>query len=89
MNNFLNELWNRWTETSPKFFKKLIAFGAWLTAAGGGLIGIPAALTAIIPKEVNFDLSLLGTIASYMVLAGLIISVVAKLPVNDTKKLES
>lgn len=85
--NFLKELSNRWTEGSPKFFKKLISFGAWLTATGLGLIGIPAGLTELIPEDVNFDLSLLGTISSYMILAGLIISVVAKLPVSDPEKL--
>lgn len=86
---FLIELSNRWTEGSPKFFKTLISFGAWLTATGLGLIGIPAALTELIPKEVNFDLSLLSQISSYMILAGLIISVVAKLPVKDPEKLKS
>lgn len=86
--NFLKELSIRWTEGSPKFFKTLISIGAWLTATGLGLIGIPAGLTELIPKEVNFDLSLLGTISSYMVLAGLIVSVVAKLPVSDPKELD-
>lgn len=86
--NFFTELSNRWTESSPKFFKKLISFGAWLTATGLGLIGIPAGLTEIIPTAVDFDLSLLGKIASYMVLAGLIISVVAKLPVKDPENLD-
>lgn len=86
--NFFTELSKRWTEGSPKFFKKLISFGAWLTATGLGLIAIPAGLTELIPKDVNFDLSLLSKIASYLVLAGLIISVVAKLPVSDTKNIE-
>lgn len=81
--NFFTELSNRWTANSPNFFKKLISFGAWLTATGIGLIGVPAALQQIIPKTANFDLSLLGTISSYMVLAGLIVSVIAKLPVKD------
>lgn len=80
---FLTELSNRWSANSPLFFKKLISFGAWLTATGIGLIGVPAALEQIIPKTANFDLSLLGTISSYMILAGLVISVVAKLPVKD------
>lgn len=82
--NFFTELSERWTANSPKFFKKLISFGAYLTATGIGLFGIPVALQELVPKEFTFDLTLLGTIASYMVLAGLIISVVAKLPVKDT-----
>lgn len=81
--NFWTEWSNRWTANSPIFFKKLISLGAWLTATGIGLIGVPAGLEQIIPDTANFDLSLLAKIASYMVLAGLIISVVAKLPVKD------
>lgn len=81
--NFFTELSNRWTANSPRFFKKLISFGAWLTATGAALVGVPAAAEQIIPETANFNLSLLGTISSYMVLAGLIISIVAKLPVKD------
>lgn len=81
--NFFTELSNRWTKESPKFQKKLVSFGLWLLSAGTALIGVPAAMTEIIPKEVNFDLSLLGTISSYMILAGLVISAVAKTAVKD------
>lgn len=86
--DFFTELSKRWTANSPTFFKKLIKFGAWLTATGLGLIAVPAGLEEIIPKEVNFDLSLLLKIASYMVLSGLIISVVAKLPADNPDEIK-
>lgn len=79
--NFFTELSNRWSANSPKFFKKLSAFGAYLSATGTALIGIPAALNATVDTDMN--LSLLGTISSYMVLAGLIIAAVSNLPVKD------
>lgn len=74
--NFLIELWNRLTANSPKFFKKLQYFGLYLTGLGGGLIAIPG-----IPEKI-------ATIGGYIITAGAVISVVAKLPVtnpNDVK----
>lgn len=82
---FFKELSERWTANSPTFFKKLSAFGAYLSATGAGLVGIPSALNAIVDTDMN--ISILGTIASYMVLAGLIIAVVSKLPVKDPEQL--
>ena len=79
--NFFQELSNRWTSTSPIFFKKLTSFGGWLTATGTALVGVPAALNAVVKTDMN--LAILGTISSYMVLAGIIIAVVSKLPVKD------
>lgn len=85
--NFFNELSKRWSADSPTFFKKLIKLGAWLVATGIGLIAVPAGIESIITKEVSFDFSLLIKIASYMILSGSIISVVAKLPADDPKQL--
>lgn len=79
--NFWTELSNRWSKTSPVFFKKFQAFGAWCTATGGALIGVPAALNATV--ETTIDLSVMLRIASYLVLAGLVISAMSKLPVKD------
>lgn len=82
---FFQELSERWNANSPTFFKKLSSFGAYLTATGTGLVGIPAALNAVV--NTTIDVSLLGTIASYMILAGLVIAVVSKLPVKDPEQL--
>lgn len=68
---FLTELMNRLTANSPKFFKKLQYFGLYLTGLGGGLVAIPG-----IPEKI-------ATIGGYLLTAGAVISVVAKLPVKD------
>lgn len=81
--NFFTELSKRFSASAPAFFKKVQSIGNWLTVTGLGLVGVPAALEQVLPNT-NFDLTLLGTIASYMVLSGIIINVVAKLPVTDS-----
>lgn len=81
--NFFTELKNRITLESPKFFKQWQKVGAWLYKAGFALIGVPAGFQALVP-DANIDLSLLLKIASYMVLAGLIIRGMAALPVQNT-----
>jgi len=68
---FLTELWNRLTANSPKFFKKLQYFGLYLSAVGGGLIAIPG-----VPEKI-------ATVGGYLLTAGAVISVVAKLPVTN------
>lgn len=85
--NFLTELFVRLQQSSPSWFKKLQNIGAWLSATGLGLIGIPAVLEQILPNA-GFDLSLLAKIASYFVLAGIIINVVARTPVKDPSVLK-
>jgi len=84
---FLTELSSRWTATAPAFFKKVQKIGNWLTATGLGLVGVPAAIEQMLPST-DFNLSLLGSIASYMVLAGIVINVVAKLPVTDSVEIK-
>jgi len=86
--NFFTELTKRWSADSPAFFKKLMTFGTWLVSTGVALTAVPATLEEMIPKEVNFDLSLLVTISSYMVLSGVILSIVAKLPADDPEQLK-
>lgn len=85
--DFFTELSARWAASAPSFFKTVQKIGGWLLATGLGLIGVPAAIEQILPSY-DFDLSLLGSIASYMVLAGVIVNVVAKLPVKDTDVLK-
>lgn len=79
--NFWVELWNRFDEKSPIFFRKLQSIGNWLSATGIGLVGVPAALNAVVETDINLELMV--KIASYMILAGLIINIVSKLPVKD------
>lgn len=69
--NFLIELWNRLTANSPKFFKKLQYFGLYLSGLGGGLVAIPGISEKI------------AAIGGYLLTAGAVISVVAKLPVTN------
>lgn len=85
--NFFTELSARWSATAPTFFKTVQKIGGWLLATGLGLIAVPATIETMLP-EFDFDLSLLGTISSYMVLAGVIINVVAKLPVSDVNDIK-
>ena len=85
--NFFTELSARWSASAPTFFKKVQAIGVWLLGTGLGLIAVPATIEQMLPNW-DFDLSLLGSIASYIVLAGVIINVVAKLPVKDTDVLK-
>ena len=85
--NFFTELSARWTASAPTFFKKVQSIGIWLLSTGLALIAVPATIEQMLP-EFDFDLSLLGSIASYMVLAGVIINVVAKLPVKDVDVLK-
>lgn len=79
--NFLREFYNRWNENSPLFFKKIRSFGAWLTATGTALVAVPATLNATV--DTGMDLSILATISSYIILAGLILTAVSKLPVKN------
>ena len=69
--NFFTELSNRWTENSPKFFKKLQYIGLYLASVGGGLTAIPG-----VPEK-------LSQIGGYLLTAGAVIAVIAKLPVKD------
>jgi len=84
--NFFTELTKRWKQDSPPFFEKMQKLGIWLIATGLALIGVPALMNSLIP-DANFDLSLLVKIASYMVLSGAIIKIVAGSTVIDTTKL--
>jgi len=68
---FITELYNRFTANSPKFFKKLQYFGLYLTTLGGGLVAIPG-----VPEKI-------ATIGGYLLTAGAVLSVVAKLPVTN------
>ena len=78
--NFFQELKNRAALESPKFFKKVQAVGVWLLAVGLALVGLPAGFEAVVPTA-NIDLSILLKVSSYMVLAGMIIKIIAGLPV--------
>lgn len=79
---FVSELSKRLTKESPQFFKKVAKIGNWLTGLGLSLIGIPAAIQQVLPDS-TFDLSLLAKIASYVVLAGIIITTVSKTTVAE------
>lgn len=68
---FTTELWNRWTAASPVFFKKLQAFGLYLTGASGALLAIPG-----VPAFIH-------DIAGYALTAGAVLTAVSKLPVKD------
>lgn len=85
--NFFTELSKRWNQDSPAFFDKLKSFGIWLTATGIAIVGVPAAYNALIgPLNIDtssFDLSLLTRIASYMILAGTVITAVSKTTVKN------
>lgn len=80
--NFFTETLIRLKAESPSYFNKARKMGDWLSATGIGLVGVPAAIEQIAP-QFDFDLSLLIKIASYMILAGIIINRMAKLPVSD------
>lgn len=73
---FLTELWNRLASNSPSFFKKLQYFGLYLTGIGGGLIAIPG-----IPEKIS-------AIGGYLLTAGAVLSVVAKLPVTNPEEVK-
>lgn len=68
---FLTELWNRLTANSPVFFKKLQYFGLYLSGLGTSLIAIPG-----IPEKIS-------AIGGYLITAGMVLSVAAKLPVTN------
>lgn len=73
--SFLGQLATRLTSETPSFFKKIVAFGATLLAIGLALLGL---------KEVDVKVpEIIYTIASYMVTAGTVISVVAKSATTD------
>jgi hypothetical protein len=74
--NFFTELKNRWTEHSPLFFKKLMKFGAWLTALSLSLVGLGAIHGVAIPDIVP-------QIAGYLATAGAVTTFISKLPVKD------
>ena len=74
--NFFTELQNRWTKHSPLFFKKLMNFGAGLTAASLTLVGLGAIPGIAIPDIVP-------QIAGYLATAGATITFIAKLPVKN------
>lgn len=75
------EFKTRWKKESPLFFKKLTKIGNWLTASGISIISVPALIKEANP-EADFNLALLGSAASYMVLAGILISIISKLTIK-------
>ena len=85
--NFVKETLVRLKAESPSYFKKVRLFADWLTATGLGLVGVPAAIEQMAP-QFDFDLSLLMRIASYMIVAGIVIKVFGKLPVSDPEVLK-
>jgi len=80
--NFFTELINRITLESPKFFKKWQTIGAYFVGSGFTLAGVPKAFKMMMPES-TIDLSLVYTIASYIVLTGFIICAMAKMPVEN------
>lgn len=80
--NTTKEFFNRLKGNTPLFFKKLISLGLWLVSTGVGLTAVPAIMEQTVPGF-TADLSLLSTISSYMILAGTVLGIVAKLPVKD------
>lgn len=67
---FFGQLIARLGSETPDFFKKIIVFGASLLTTGVALLGL---------KEGNVHIpEIIYTLASYMVTAGTVISVVAK-----------
>ena len=69
--NFFTELSNRLSSNSPIFFKKLQAFGLYLTGFGGALLAIPS-----LPPKIS-------DIGGYVITAGAVITAISKLPVKD------
>jgi hypothetical protein len=79
----MNEFLARWESESPKFFKKLIKFGKWLS----GLSAAVYAATASIP---NASLpTIVNQILGYTTVIGAVIVAVASLAVKDTVELEN
>lgn len=73
----LSEIKNRWTAASPIFFKKLQAFGLFLSGISGSLLALPT-----IPDNVQ-------KIAGYALTAGAVLTFVSKLPVADPCDLQA
>lgn len=91
--DFFSELLKRWTLTTTSFHKKLRGWGTKITATGMALILVPATYNTMIEglgikMEKEFDLSLLITIASYIILLGITISAVASTAVADPKEIK-
>lgn len=78
----MKEFFARWDSESPKFFRKLIAFGKWLS----GLSAAVYAATSTIP---NISLPpVVNTILGYTTVIGAVIVAVAGLAVKDTAELD-
>ena len=82
----MKNLWLRLTGDTPKFFKKVIAIGASLTATGTAIIGLPAALAAA-GVSIAFPPSIVA-VGGYLIAAGAVAAVVGKLTITDTSILE-
>lgn len=73
---FFSQLLSRLTSETPIFFKKILAFGVTLTAIGGTLLTVKAALNGL-PHPVELP-AFLNTASGYLLTAGLVIATVAK-----------
>jgi hypothetical protein len=71
MEQFFKELLKRLNSGTPAFFKKMQGVGLYLSGIGAGLIAIPN-----IPE-------ILSTTGGYLLTAGAVINVLARLPIED------
>lgn len=69
--NYFQEFKNRLTKETPKFFKRMLWLGGYLSTAAGAVLAIPG-----IPEK-------LQVIAGYVLTAGLVIAAMSKLPVKS------
>lgn len=91
--NFWTELLTRWALDTTTFHKKLRGLGVKILSIGSALILVPATFNTTIDAlgiklDQEFDLSLLIKIASYFILAGIIISAVASTAVKDPEEIK-
>lgn len=91
--NFWKELLTRWTLNTTTFHKKLRGWGIKILSTGSALILVPATFNTTmdalgVKLDQEFDLSLLVKIASYIILAGIIISAVASTAVSDPEEIK-
>jgi hypothetical protein len=88
MKAFFTELVARWKAPSPDFFRKLNNLGKSLIASGA-MVFSPEAITAVYPG-ITFKMpETLITLATHLIVAGVVVSAVAKITVKDPNQIDS
>lgn len=80
--SLLSHMSARWASESPKLFKKITNIGVSCTAAGLAATATPSIPGLHIP-------AIVGTIGGYMLTAGFVTSVIAKLTCQDPDKIDN